>query len=292
MAKPSPTPAHAFAEIFPLHASGESFDSLVASIKKLGLRKAIVLDPATRQILDGRRRELACFAAGAKPRYRLFGSHDEDGHDMLEFVFVENYERRHLTDGERKISAGRYATARRGRRPTDGEADGERAPTNAEAAAKFDVSVADVKRAKKVDARCSTAVITAVCEDVVALADANAIAEEPKWLQNAAVRKLRAGKYQSLKAAVEALRPQPGDGRESTRSTAPKGAKAPKSGAVIFEWKTYEKALGALVRLVDSIADAYGEKRPHFERITADTALGTFSEAMKRWRAALEKGVA
>ncbi len=195
MATHRATAAHEFAAIFPLH-EGEPLWELSDSVKKNGLRDKIVL--LGEKILDGRRRELACFRAGITPAYRNFGSRATDGDDPLEFVVDCNLHRRHLGEGERAIVAARYTSSKAGR-PKEGDV------TNSEAAEKFDTSERSVARAKVVNEKCTKAVQEAVSADLVSLSDAEAVAEESAGRQNKAVEAVRTGKAKTLKAALKKL---------------------------------------------------------------------------------------
>ena len=80
---------HPLANLFPL-LDGAEFDDLVADIAAHGLREMIV--SYQRQVLDGRNRLRACFAAGVAPRFEEY-----NGDNPLAFVVSLNLKRRHLT---------------------------------------------------------------------------------------------------------------------------------------------------------------------------------------------------
>ena len=89
---------HRFCTIFP-PASEAALKDLADSIKTHGLQEDIItLDG---EILDGRNRYLACKIAGVEPVF------EEYGEDMnpIEYVFYKNFQRRHLTDGQRAMVA-------------------------------------------------------------------------------------------------------------------------------------------------------------------------------------------
>ncbi|MDX9763263.1 MAG: hypothetical protein RBT82_14545, partial [Desulfomonilia bacterium] len=71
-------------------------DELAESIRTEGLYLPIVLYEG--KILDGRNRYLACKIAGVEPRFITYG-----GDCPWEFVWAENAERRHLTDGQKYL---------------------------------------------------------------------------------------------------------------------------------------------------------------------------------------------
>lgn len=196
------TPSHEFAEIFPLH-EGQPLWELSDSIKANGQRDAIVLLDG--KILDGRRRELACLRAGVKPNYRRFGSKQSDGDDPLEFVYDCNFHRRHLGDGDKKICAGRYATAKLGHNQHNGERvcqnDGP-SSTRQQAAKKFNVTTSDVDRAKKVTSKGTPSLQAAVSDDTLSVSDAAKVADQPPEVQDAAVQAVKDGKARTAVQAV------------------------------------------------------------------------------------------
>ncbi len=198
MARRESTTPHPHAEIFPLH-EGQPLWDLSDRIKKNGQREPIVtLDD---MILDGRRRELACFRAGVEPKYRKFGSRKEDGKDPLEFVIDINLHRRHLGEGEKALAAARYATATRGQMVQVEPLSAK--PTNEQAAAKFDVGVNTVKRAKAVLDHGTPELQEAVKDETITVSDAAKVATEPPDVQREAVEAVKTGKAKSVKAAVE-----------------------------------------------------------------------------------------
>lgn len=210
------TPAHEYAEIFPLN-EGERLWELGKRILANGLREPIVLHEG--KILDGRRRELACIKEGIKPSYRQFGDRKSDGNDPLEFVIDVNLHRRHLGDGDRKLAAARYATAKGGGdrsstmvSPPSQNATVEKngvSPTRAQAAAKFEVSKDDVDRAKTVLANGTPKLQAAVADDTVTVSDAAKVAKHPAKVQDKAVDDVKTGKAKT--ATQAAKQREPGD---------------------------------------------------------------------------------
>lgn len=91
---------HPLCELFPPLVD-EEFDALVADIREHGLHEPIVL--LGDQVLDGRNRLRACYAANVEPSYALFG-----GDDPAAFVLSKNLHRRHLPAG---VSAAIVAAA-------------------------------------------------------------------------------------------------------------------------------------------------------------------------------------
>jgi N6-adenosine-specific RNA methylase IME4/ParB-like chromosome segregation protein Spo0J len=100
---------HPLAELFPL-MHGPEFDELVTDIKVNGLREPIWLYDG--QILDGRNRWRACEAAGIQdPPTRVY-----EGNDPITFVISLNLHRRHLSESQRAMVAGKIASLRDGQR--------------------------------------------------------------------------------------------------------------------------------------------------------------------------------
>ena len=101
-----PFPPSPVAEIFPLRDDA-SLDELTKSIAEQGLKEEIVLYCG--QVLDGRRRQIACLRAKVKPLYRDFGSKATDGFDPVNFAFHVNYHRRDdLTKAEKALAAAKF----------------------------------------------------------------------------------------------------------------------------------------------------------------------------------------
>jgi hypothetical protein len=99
-------PVHPYAAIFPLE-DGTTLTEMGDDVKANGLRVPIVL--YHEQILDGRRRELACERAGVPPTYSTFSGTEDDA---LAFAVSLNLHRRMLTESQRALVAARLAAAR------------------------------------------------------------------------------------------------------------------------------------------------------------------------------------
>lgn len=94
MATASGVAFHPFASVFPLLPS-EELQALAENIKANGLREPITLFDG--KVLDGRNRQTACLLAGVKPTYREFHG---TATDALQFVWDENFQRRHLSSSQ------------------------------------------------------------------------------------------------------------------------------------------------------------------------------------------------
>jgi hypothetical protein len=104
-------------------------------------------------ILDGRNRYRACLAADVRPVYEVHGG------EPWRFVISTNLHRRHLTDSQRAMVAGRIAERTRGgwehvnatKVPDGTLVRGQEPPTIAEASTLLNVSERQVKRARIVE---------------------------------------------------------------------------------------------------------------------------------------------
>lgn len=194
------TPAHEYAEIFPMHEG--TLSELAERIKEHGQREAIVMLDG--KILDGRRREAACIRVGVEPKYRKFGSRGEDGDDPLEFVIDTNLHRRQLTKGESELAAGKYAIAKvGGDRIRPSHQLGEVVQTRKIAAEKFGTSTSQVDRAKIVVTHGVPELQEAVASGKVTTSDAANVAKEEPSVQRQALKTFEEGKSKSLAGAVD-----------------------------------------------------------------------------------------
>ena len=176
---------HPFCEIFPL-MEGEEFKELTDDIKQHGLREPIWTFSGL--ILDGRNRFLACQKANIKPVFRAYVGTEQQA---LALVLSENTHRRHMTIQQRAMVAARIATLSKGsNQHSSRELSSSETPikiaSQEQAAEKMDISLASVKRAKKVVEKGSKALQKAVEKGKVPLAKAAAAAELPKSEQLAA----------------------------------------------------------------------------------------------------------
>lgn len=94
-----PITPHPYALILPRHSDAD-FKALKESIEKHGLQNAVVLYQG--KVLDGLGRQRACVELGMLPRYKQFAGKNVSA---LDFVRIENLERRHLTHGEKVLAA-------------------------------------------------------------------------------------------------------------------------------------------------------------------------------------------
>ena len=181
---PADVPVHPAAELFPL-MTGEAFAEFVDDIRANGLNESIVRTESG-AVLDGRNRLLACLEVGIEPRYVTYTG------NPWTYVISTNLHRRHLTDNQRAIIAGKIASLPRG--GSRGKASDEALPpTRLEAAELMQVSNSAVERARRVQAHGTETLQKVVEEGKVPLATADRIVKLPAKEQDAFARKVEAG---------------------------------------------------------------------------------------------------
>jgi hypothetical protein len=181
---PEDVAVHPAAELFPLMA-GESFAELVDDVRVNGLNESIVRTEEG-AVLDGRNRYLACLAAGVEPRYVVYTG------NPWTFVISTNLHRRHLTDGQRAVIAGKIASLPRGGDRSKAS-DEALPPTRVEAAELMQVSSTSVERARHVQAHGTEALNEVTEAGKVPLATAARVAKLPAPEQDAFARKVKEG---------------------------------------------------------------------------------------------------
>jgi len=186
---------HPLAECWPLH-EGPALWEMSDHIKEHGQQNPIMLFED--QILDGRRRNLACLRAGVEPKFKAFKG---DWSEALAYVEGANQHRRHLGDGEKALVAARLATLKKGK-PSASVNSSTKLLSQSDAAKTAGTSVASLKKGKEVLANGTPELVAAVEDGTVSVTDAAAVASEPAKVQNAAVKKVRKGKAKTAKAAV------------------------------------------------------------------------------------------
>ena len=134
-------PLHPAAELFPVMDEA-AFAALVADINEHGQREPILLLDG--QVIDGRHRQLACQQLGIEPLVREVGTHDGD---PLALVVSLNLHRRHLSESQRAMVAGRLAVFGKGRPGTNPPIGGFTQP---DAAQLLNVGERSLQRARTV----------------------------------------------------------------------------------------------------------------------------------------------
>jgi hypothetical protein len=163
---------HPYADLFPL-MGGDELAALAADIAANGLREKIVRHEG--KVLDGRNRLRACELADVDPRFA-----DYEGDDPLGFVVSKNLHRRHLTESQRAMVAGRLANLQAPK-------SGTRKAVTA-AAESLSVSPRSVDAARKVEADGVPELADAVEKGEVSVSAAAEVAKLPKADQRKAVR--------------------------------------------------------------------------------------------------------
>ena len=169
---------HELSAAWPDMESG-AFDELVESVAQNGLREPIVLFEG--KILDGWHRFQACLASGQRPMFIQFGDFEAHGEDAAEYAIDENLHRRHLNKGQRATSLARVVKWREsGHRAGEDGSDGM---TNAEAAAKAQVSPRTISKAKQLVSSGNDELIEDVTDGKKSLNDAVEEIAPPKTVE-------------------------------------------------------------------------------------------------------------
>jgi len=162
---------HPLAELFP-PMPDDQYQALKADIAENGQKEDIVFWQD--KLVDGRHRLRACLELGVNPDMAEL----DDASDPYIYVISHNLHRRHLTESQRSMVAGKLATLKRGR---PSEENGSIDPFTIEDAANLlSVGTASVKRAKQVIEHGSKAVVDAVeSGEIPASFAAKFVTEEP-----------------------------------------------------------------------------------------------------------------
>ena len=184
---------HEYANLFPM-LNGEPFDALVEDIKQNGVREPIVMLGSA--ILDGRNRYMAARQLGIECPVRQY-----QGDDPLAFVISHNLHRRHLSESQRAMVAGKLANLNDGQRADKVGKFAQLEPvTNTAAAELLNVSERSVKTARKVRDKADESLVEAVESGTVSVSAAADVADLPKPEQAEIVAK---GEAEILAAAKD-----------------------------------------------------------------------------------------
>jgi hypothetical protein len=139
---------HELSTVFVSFGDTQEFDGLVDSIKQYGLFEPILMWQGW--IVDGRHRHKACLKADVKPTYEYIPD-DTPFNVVLDRVVGANLMRRHMTTGQRAMTAAALATMTAGAR-TDLEPreNSTEVKSNKDAADQLNVSDYSVKTAKAI----------------------------------------------------------------------------------------------------------------------------------------------
>lgn len=277
------TPSHPYAELFPLHDEGKTFDDFWLDIQQNGLKEKIV--KYQDKILDGRRRERACRRAGIEPKYVEFKGTDEQA---LIFSVSKNLHRRHLGEGERAIVAARIVTTRQGNpgigknHETSQNATFTGKPVSAKEAAEMTGSTeAKVDRAKKVISSENPVLEKAVIDGTLSVSDAASIADEPEKVQNQAVEDVKSGKASTAKKAVA-------DKKKTADKPVPVdafGTEIPKSLRSVFEDSWVQSSIDFIAVIEEKLrkerlADGMNKRAKHLKFMNAKDFIDGVGFAM------------
>jgi ParB-like chromosome segregation protein Spo0J len=148
---------HPLAELFP-PMPDDQYQALKADIAENGQKEDIVFWQD--KLVDGRHRLRACLELGVKPDMAEL----DDASDPYIYVISHNLHRRHLTESQRSMVAGKLATLPRGgdRKSEDFKGSIDTLKSIDDAASLLSVGRASVARAKQVIEHGSKAVVDAV----------------------------------------------------------------------------------------------------------------------------------
>jgi ParB-like chromosome segregation protein Spo0J len=147
-------PVHPAAELFPMMSEIE-FQEMKEDIRLHGQNDDVLIWNGT--LLDGRNRLRACTELGIEPGWAELPK----SIDPVTWVFSHNYHRRHMTTSQRAMVAEKLATLLRGDVQSQ-KSDSSIELSQEDAAKKLNVSVASVKRARRVRKKASKKVVAAV----------------------------------------------------------------------------------------------------------------------------------
>lgn len=251
-------PPHPLSELFPLH-DGPPLWELRKDIETNGQLEPISTYQG--KVLDGRRRQACCIAAGIAPKYKPFKGSEAEA---LAFVVSKNLKRRHLGEAERAGVAAKIANLAEGRPKTTAGA----VVSQAAAAEMMNVSVDALQRSKTVQDKGSEELKEALADGTVTLSDAAKVAKQPKEKQAKAVAKVKAGE---AKTATEAVEREPGDDKDDDKSPLLDDAGQPVPPQAIFAFEragqleAWGREFEALVRKAGELCKGPGTRLIDFE---------------------------
>jgi len=261
--------------------------------------EAIILHEG--QILDGRHKHAAAKLAGVIPTFREFV-----GRDAAAYVCKKLF-RQHLDASQRALMA---ATLSKVMLATSSNGEGKCAnlhiptpPTQAEAAAALKVSRRSVSDAAKVQEHGTSALNQAVIDGTIAVSDAAKVVNEPSRVQDGSVDAVRNGKAKTAAAAANLCKrcrrvgkvkdcPRCAEIAQAKPNCTPSNrtteGRRKKPGTELFDWPEFWRIVGPIVRKVDGIAAAYGEKS-HGDYFAAKDLVDRLVAALKQWQRRLTK---
>lgn len=249
---------HPLASIFPL-IEGQAYQDLMNDVMKHGVREPVWLYEG--QILDGRNRFRAATAMGVKFETRAY-----EGDDAAAFVVSLNLHRRHLTESQRAVVAGKLANLKAGdNQHKAGPANlPDQGVSQAKAAEMLNVSERSVRAAAKVIHCGDEELIHAVERGHVAVSAAAKVAEFPKTEQREIVQQGRAKEV--AKAARHVGKPKTGPKAEAIREEL---KAAQERGASMLS--TYGRLLLGAIRASESFTEEERELLTQIEAAISST---------------------
>lgn len=246
-------PLHPLSAVFP-RMEGKDFDDLVASIQKHGQLEPITM--IGKEILDGANRWMACQCLGIVPKTVPF-----TGDDPVAFVVAKNVDRRHLTEAQRSMIAGRLADMKHGGDRRSGQFQGLNliletgGVSAAEAAKLLKVGRSSVNYARTVLRNGDPSLIAAVDAGRLGVSSAAEVAKEPPAAQQAKVADLSAERTRRAKP-----KPVPTPAPEPLAEPPPEPADVTAYKRFVNETliPAWEKKTADLKRFCQTIADKYG----------------------------------
>lgn len=179
-------PVHPVAEMYPLMPE-DAYEEFKEDIRLHGQYDDIIISKGV--LIDGRHRLRACLELGIEPRW----SELPKAEDAPTWIASHNQHRRHMTTGQRAMTAEKYATYTAGQNQHTKEGVSIDTPSISDASKLMNVSKISINRARRVRKHASKRVIEAV--------------ESGKLTLNAAVettlKKSAAEKAAKEKAAAE-----------------------------------------------------------------------------------------
>lgn len=138
---------HELSTVFVSFEDTQEFDGLLGSIKQYGLFEPILMWQGW--IVDGRHRHMACLKADVKPTYEYLPD-DMPFNVVRDRVVAANLMRRHLTTGQRAMTAAALANMKVGRNWESNRTNLSDNKSNGDAAKSLNVSPSTVKTAKAI----------------------------------------------------------------------------------------------------------------------------------------------
>lgn len=138
---------HELSTVFVSFEDTQEFDWLIGSIKQYGLFEPILMWQGW--IVDGRHRHMACLKADVKPTYEYLPD-DMPFNVVRDRVVAANLMRRHLTTGQRAMTAAALANMTVGRNWESNRTNLSDNKSNGDAAKSLNVSPSTVKTAKAI----------------------------------------------------------------------------------------------------------------------------------------------